>query len=416
MAKRSRLLASLNTEKGVHHKLEIQKKFQKQATKRKRSTLHQSLAGGVEPLMSGALQPEKDDTEENQGNDGLEVASAAVRHVTSQNDKAFAADSIVNVNSTSGVGAGGSSDKQFGRIQEKPSNLESKAPSKMNGRDDSEALGSQQEEEEEEGIPLSDIENATEDEQGDIIPYQRLTINNIAALTKAYRSITLPIAQLAFSEHQIVTSAEPISIQDVDDDLNRELAFHRQCLHAAKEAKLMLKKEGVAFSRPADYFAEMVKSDEHMGKIKQRMTNEAADKKAAVDARKLRDLKKFGKQVQVAKLQARDKAKRETLDRINTFKRKRRNNEEDGADETKLFDVALEDTSTLHKAARGPRMGGASNKRQKKEDKFGFGGKKRFAKSGDVVSTSDLRAFSTRKMKGQKKGPSRPGKSRRAQK
>ena len=83
----------------------------------------------------------------------------------------------------------------------------------------------------------------------------------------------------------------------------------------------MLKNEGVPFSRPTDYFAEMVKSDEHMGKIKYKMVDEAANKKAAADARKQRDLKKFGKQVQVAKLQERDKAKRETLDRINLLKR-----------------------------------------------------------------------------------------------
>lgn len=65
----------------------------------------------------------------------------------------------------------------------------------------------------------------------------------------------------------------------------------------------------------------MVKSDEHMGKIKAKMHEEAANKKAAAEARRQRDLKKFGKQVQVAKLQERDKAKRETLDKIKLLKR-----------------------------------------------------------------------------------------------
>ena len=54
------------------------------------------------------------------------------------------------------------------------------------------------------------------------------------------------------------------------------------------------------------------------------------------------------------------------------------------------------------------------DKRQKKDAKFGFGGKKRFAKSGDAMSTGDLRGFSAKKMKGIKKGPQRLGKSRRA--
>lgn len=128
-------------------------------------------------------------------------------------------------------------------------------------------------------------------------------------------------SSLPFSAHQSITTSEPVAISDVNDDLTRELAFYKQCLDAANEARSTLKREGVPFSRPTDYFAEMVKSDEHMGKIKSKMVDEAANKKAAADARKQRDLKKFGKQVQVAKLQERDKAKRETLDKINLLKR-----------------------------------------------------------------------------------------------
>jgi rRNA-processing protein EBP2 len=126
---------------------------------------------------------------------------------------------------------------------------------------------------------------------------------------------------MAFSEHQSLTTGEPVEIADVEDDLNRELAFYQQSLLAATDARKLLKKEGASFSRPADYFAEMVKSDEHMGKIKQKLIDAAANKKAASDARRQRDLKKFGKQVQIAKLQERDKAKRETLDKIGLLKR-----------------------------------------------------------------------------------------------
>ena len=65
----------------------------------------------------------------------------------------------------------------------------------------------------------------------------------------------------------------------------------------------------------------MVKTDEHMTKIKKKLFDEAASKKAAADARRQRDLKKFGKQVQVAKLQQRQKEKKETLEKINSLKR-----------------------------------------------------------------------------------------------
>ena len=172
-----------------------------------------------------------------------------------------------------------------------------------------------------EDIPLSEIESLASEDKADILPHQRLTINNTSALQKAHKSISLPYSTLPFSAHQSITTAEPVAIADVNDDLTRELAFYKQCLDAANDGRTLLKKEGVPFSRPNDYFAEMVKSDEHMGKIKQKMVDEAANKKAAADARKQRDLKKFGKQVQVAKLQERDKAKRDTLDKINLLKR-----------------------------------------------------------------------------------------------
>lgn len=177
------------------------------------------------------------------------------------------------------------------------------------------------EDEDADAIPFSDIESLSSTERADIIPHQRLTINNTTALLRALKSIALPLSDMPFSEHQALTAPEVIPIPDINDDLTRELAFYKQCLDAATRGRALLVKEGFPFSRPADFFAEMVKTDEHMGKIRQKMTDEEAGKRAAAEARKQRDLKRFGKQVQVAKLQERDKAKRDTLDKINLLKR-----------------------------------------------------------------------------------------------
>ena len=168
---------------------------------------------------------------------------------------------------------------------------------------------------------MSDLEDLEDEEKEDLIPHQRLTINNTVALTAALKRIALPIPKLTFSEHQSVTTSAPVEIADVSDDLNRELAFYAQSLSAVQEARKQLKAEGVPFTRPTDYFAEMVKADEHMAKIKAKLIDEAAGKKASAEARKQRDLKKFGKQVQVAKLQERDKERKQTLDNIKTLKR-----------------------------------------------------------------------------------------------
>ncbi|KAH8696203.1 eukaryotic rRNA processing protein EBP2-domain-containing protein [Talaromyces proteolyticus] len=266
------------------------------------------------------------------------------------------------------------------------------------------------EEEEEEDIPLSDLSG---DERADVIPHQRLTINNSAAINTSIKRISFITGQTAFSEHNSLVSNEPLDVPDPNDDLTRELAFYKVCQAAAIDARRLLKKEGVPFTRPTDYFAEMIKTDEHMTKIKKKLYDEAAAKKASADARRQRDLKKFGKQVQVAKLQQRQKEKKETLEKINSLKRKRKTDQSATTNDEDLFDIAVDNATS--KPDKG--SGGASSKRQKKNEKYGFGGKKRFAKSGDAMSSSDLRGFSVKKMKtgGKKSGGAakRPGKNRR---
>lgn len=87
-----------------------------------------------------------------------------------------------------------------------------------------------------------------------------------------------------------------------------------------------------------------------------------------------------------------------------------------------MFDVALENEAVTDKKDRAARKGGRGGadagprgKRQKKDEKFGFGGKKRFAKSNDAKSAGDMQGFSARRMKGGNKGAKqRPGKARRA--
>ena len=300
-----------------------------------------------------------------------------------------------------------------------------------------------QEEQSESDVPLSEISSADPD-QADLIPHQRLTINNTTALNQALSRIKLPLSTLPFSHHQSVTSTDPTAseIPNVDDDLNRELAFYAQSLSAVQRARQLLTAETVSgggtpkdavFTRPGDYFAEMVKDDGHMQKVKGRMVEEAAGRKASQDAKRQRELKKFGKAVQMEKLKERARQKRETLEQVSLLKRKRKGAGvgEGEAQGEGAFDVAVEDAAEaerrdkqargVKRQARGAVTNGPPNaKRQKKNEKFGFGGKKKYGKSGDALSSADMRGFSTKRMKaGPRKsasvsGAKRLGKSRRA--
>jgi rRNA-processing protein EBP2 len=184
-----------------------------------------------------------------------------------------------------------------------------------------------EDEEEEEEIDVDELSAEDEEDEEQIAAGTRVrqTINNKEGLLAALRRFALDTnpKTVPFAFHQSIVSSKKTedAIPSVEDDLQRELAFVNQSLEAARQARALLRKEGVPFTRPTDYFAETVRSDETMQKVKAKLVEEATAKKAAAEARKQRDLKKFGKQVQVQKLQERAKQKRETLDKINLLKR-----------------------------------------------------------------------------------------------
>ncbi|KAH0371316.1 Ebp2-domain-containing protein, partial [Aureobasidium melanogenum] len=405
MAKGSKLLAALDREKGVNHKLERQKKQQKAAEKRKRARVEDQED---EAVLEDAI------TEAEQATAGKKDKKGAKRAKVEQeeeeeDEEEWETDDEDKTHA-----------KNIARLVEDDSEDESDSEDDINGDAELDEDEDEDDEEEDEDIALSDLESVASEDKGDIIPHQRLTINNTAALLRAVKSFALS-AKLPFSENQTIVSDAPTEIPDIDDDLNRELAFYKQSLDAVTKARALLKKEGVPFSRPADYFAEMVKSDEHMGKIKSKLIDEAASKKASAEARRQRDLKKFGKQVQVAKLQERSREKKDTLDKIQLLKRKRKGEDIGNANEDDMFDVALEDAAETEKKDKAARKAGGADsrggknnfKRVKRDEKYGFGGKKRFSKSNDAKSSSDMSGYSSKKMKGGKKAQ-RPGKSRRA--
>lgn len=355
MVQKSKLKAALDAEKGIDHKLERQKKLRKTAEKKRRSK-----------VAEGATVD-------------------AVEDSTPQEV---------------GIGSGQDVDLPV-RTSQPPAEETGGLPTPPD-EEEQEEEEAEAEDEPESDIPFSDLESLASEDREDLLPRQRLTINNHKALTAALESLN-PLPQQPFSEHMSILSPAPTStsIPDPDDDLPRELAFYRQSLTAALHARRLLRQEQIPFTRPADYFAEMLKTDEHMGRVRGKLTEEASRRKAGQEARKLRDAKKFGKQVQVARLQERAKEKRETLDRIKVLKRKRAGGETPGAggpgaNEEELFDVALEKETRAERAPKGVRDGERGVKRQKKDSKFGFGGRKRFAKSNDAVSTGDMSRFSGR--------------------
>ncbi|ORX44581.1 eukaryotic rRNA processing [Hesseltinella vesiculosa] len=194
--------------------------------------------------------------------------------------------------------------------EEKPEGTEQQEQIVQDEQENDESVASDQE-----------VEDASaSDQEEEETPYQPK--NDTDGMLRLLDRIKL---DLPWIETMDITSSKPIEIDAEKEgeelDMARELAFYQQALEAARLARDKFKKLNIPFSRPDDYFAEMIKSDEHMAKVRQRLLDESAKQKASEEARRQRQLKKFGKKVQVEKQLERQKQKTQMLDKIKLLKR-----------------------------------------------------------------------------------------------
>ncbi|KAF8651957.1 hypothetical protein AX16_004600 [Volvariella volvacea WC 439] len=297
-------------------------------------------------------------------------------------------------------------------------NVKKKQDQNEEGSDDEEG-----DEDEEQEIPLDEAE----DVDADALPRRKVVTDNKMALERIRETIQLD-PSLPWTEILAMTYPHKIEV-DVNDDLNRELAFYKQALHSANQARLLASQHNLPFTRPSDFFAEMVKSDAHMERIRQRLLDESASLKRSEEKRKEREGKKYGKQVQIEKIKERERSKKEFEERVKGLKRKRKDvlNSQGGADDD--FDVAVEDAISDRPSKRSKTSSGASSSKPKlprkvRDKKYGFGGAGRRSKQNTKSSTDDFDAskrvggkLNTMGKKsgrgGAKGGAKRPGKSRR---
>ncbi|KAK3592144.1 hypothetical protein CHS0354_019434 [Potamilus streckersoni] len=202
-----------------------------------------------------------------------------------------------------------------------------------------------------------------------------------------------------------------------DDDFKREMKFYRQAQDTALEGIAKLHKLNIKTRRPEDYFAEMAKSDDHMKKVREKLLERQLAMERSEKAKKLRDLRKYGRKVQQDVLQKRQKEKKEMLDAVKKFRK--------GQKDKLEFLNSLKSNGMKQKPRqkKGDRKHVPNKRRDFKNKKFGFGGQKKRGKYNSSGSSADMRkTFSiavNQKQQGKKKGknykhkPSRPGKAKR---
>ena len=94
-----------------------------------------------------------------------------------------------------------------------------------------------------------------------------------------------------------------------------------------KQGLIQLDQSGVPYQRPMDFYAESVKPDSHMAKVKQVLLNEKKKIEEIEERKRQRELKKYAKSVHAEKKRERAKEKRDALDEIEKFKKRAKHNE-----------------------------------------------------------------------------------------
>eukprot|EP01125_Pyxidicula_operculata_P009368 TRINITY_DN3084_c0_g1_i1.p1 TRINITY_DN3084_c0_g1~~TRINITY_DN3084_c0_g1_i1.p1 ORF type:complete len:332 (+),score=120.90 TRINITY_DN3084_c0_g1_i1:44-997(+) len=290
----------------------------------------------------------------------------------------------------------------------------------------------------EENVPSGDVEEASSDVEEYLVQdLQALLekqrenqkenkdyINNVAGLEQKLSEIEGQIigydnrASVPWAETLDLLDDTPLPEIDTKDDLTREKEFYNHALRVSQLGLKKLKDLDIPYRRPDDFFAEMLKTDEHMTKVKNTMLQEKRHIDEAIERRRLRTQKQFGKKLQIEKQQQRAQEKKSEIETIKKWRKSRKGNNTNDDDADFPVDL-LDSNSELRKELegksttptkgrkdnksttprkgdrggdRGDRGGDRDNKRGKKSkaqikrDKYGFGGKKKFSKSNTAES------------------------------
>nr|XP_056700528.1 probable rRNA-processing protein EBP2 [Euleptes europaea] len=246
------------------------------------------------------------------------------------------------------------------------------------------------------------------------------TFNNVEGLKQCLSEFQ---RHLAWVERLDVTSCLETNVAsshtpdkdavDPEDDFKREMSFYHQAQASVLEALPRLHRLKIPTRRPDDYFAEMAKSDQQMQKIRQKLKSKQEAMEKSERAKQLRALRKYGKKVQTEVLQKRQKEKSMMLHAVKKYQK--------GLSDKLEFLEGEKPPSSQGKKKEGTggqlTKKGPNAKRRYKNQKFGFGGKKKGSKWNTRESHNDVTSFRATVAhhkgsgKGGKKGANkRPGK------
>ncbi|KAK8657145.1 hypothetical protein V6N13_035401 [Hibiscus sabdariffa] len=265
----------------------------------------------------------------------------------------------------------------------------------------------------------SESESESEQEDVKLMEPSKTAIYNREGLVERLEDISWP--ENVDWMHKLSLDIDQEKEVDVNDDLARELAFYTQALEGTRLAFEKFESMGLPFLRPPDYYAEMVKTDAHMQKVKGKLLAQKRQIEEAEERRKSREAKRIAKEVQAEKLKERAKQKKQEIEEVKKWRKQRQQSGfKDGKDS--MPDFGFEDGKSFERSSKkrpgvspwdrsggkAKQGGGKGNDKNKKnrdfrDSKFGFGGKKGMKKQNTAETTNDFRAFNKGGAAGNKK-------------
>lgn len=225
----------------------------------------------------------------------------------------------------------------------------------------------------------------------------------------------------------VMEADESEAIPDFDDALTRDAILCRRASAAAKQAHDRVTLNGIAFFRPPGLIFDPFKTEEQVSRVARLKAEEEKAAKELERIRKDRDNRKFSKKMakeaKVMKQQEATKQKKDMAKAREELRGKKSMLNNLGKDEFEV-DLATDlesDTDrptkkrpSSHKKNVNGRKGKAvSAKRSLKDQKYGFGGKKRGKKANTSESLdAGPDAFNPKRMKKPFPGTSKPARHR----
>jgi len=246
-------------------------------------------------------------------------------------------------------------------------------------------------------------EQTEEESDSDEPPRKKVRLNPETLLEKKLKDLD---RKLPFIETLVLT-ADAVDA-DVDDDLEREVQFYNATVDAVEKGIQILAENKTPWQRPYDYYVEMVKSDEHMAKVKGALLQEKKKIKIVQQRRESAKARKFGKQSGLKKYKDRKQKAKTAEDAIAAWKKSDNKSAE-------TLQKALSGVIKDDRKAKGLSSRKDNKDRKRKDRKYGKGGEESWKKKRNDGKNLDSKSF-LKKQRNKVSKKNRPGKNRRNKK